>query len=58
MAIAGASIKALKTEFVKQMKFENSEQLEIKLFDSVNWYNCFRPHLHYSIKHEMCLKNC
>ncbi|XJS11260.1 IS3 family transposase [Aerococcaceae bacterium WGS1372] len=34
----------MKTEFVKQMKFENSEQLEIKLFDSVNWYNRFRPH--------------
>ncbi|HDF2261268.1 TPA: IS3 family transposase, partial [Staphylococcus aureus] len=33
-----------KTEFVKQMQFENLEQLETELFDYVNWYNNFRPH--------------
>ncbi|HBC4807467.1 IS3 family transposase [Staphylococcus aureus] len=26
------------------MKFENLEQLEIELFDYVNWDNYFRPH--------------
>ncbi|SGR94190.1 transposase [Staphylococcus aureus] len=31
-------------EFVKQMQFENLEQLETELFDYVNWYNNFRPH--------------
>ncbi len=42
-------MKAIKTEFVKQMKFENLNQLETELFDYVNWYNNFRPHssLHY-----------
>lgn len=37
-------MKAPKTEFVKQMKFENLEQLEIELFDYINWHNNFRPH--------------
>ena len=37
-------MKAMKTEFVKQMQFENLEQLETELFDYVNWYNNFRPH--------------
>ncbi len=37
-------MKALKTEFAKQMKFESLEQLETELFDYVNWYNNFRPH--------------
>ncbi|WP_414738581.1 IS3 family transposase [Macrococcoides caseolyticum] len=39
----------MKTEFVKQMKFEDLNQLETELFDYVNWYNNFRPHssLHY-----------
>lgn len=49
-AVAEATRKALKTEFVKQMKFENLEQLETELFDYVNWYNNFLDHiLHYSI---------
>ncbi|MDO0971497.1 IS3 family transposase [Staphylococcus haemolyticus] len=43
-AVAEATMKAMKTEFVKQMKFENLEQLETELFDYVNWYNNFRPH--------------
>ncbi|PKE33738.1 IS3 family transposase [Macrococcoides caseolyticum] len=43
-AVAEATMKAMKTEFVKQMKFENLEQLETKLFDYVNWYNTFRPY--------------
>ncbi|WP_414738560.1 integrase core domain-containing protein [Macrococcoides caseolyticum] len=42
--IAKATMKAMKTEFVKQIKFENLERLERELFDYVNWYNNFRPH--------------
>ncbi|MBT9994858.1 IS3 family transposase [Staphylococcus aureus] len=43
-AVAEATMKAMKTEFVKQMQFENLEQLKTELFDYVNWYNNFRPH--------------
>lgn len=48
-AVVEATMKAIKTEFVKQMKFENLNQLETELFDYVNWYNNFIPHssLHY-----------
>lgn len=43
-AVAEATMKVMKTEFVKQMQFENLEQLKTELFDYVNWYNNFRPH--------------
>ncbi|HAR5401649.1 TPA: IS3 family transposase [Staphylococcus aureus] len=43
-AVAEATMKAMKTEFVKQMQFENLERLKTELFDYVNWYNNFRPH--------------
>ncbi|HDI7741046.1 TPA: IS3 family transposase [Staphylococcus aureus] len=43
-AVAEATMKAMKTEFVKQMQFGNLEQLKTELFDYVNWYNNFRPH--------------
>ncbi|HCX0603347.1 TPA: IS3 family transposase [Staphylococcus aureus] len=43
-AVAEATMKAMKTDFVKQMQFENLEQLKTELFDYVNWYNNFRPH--------------
>ncbi|MGQ3445994.1 IS3 family transposase [Staphylococcus aureus] len=43
-AVAEATMKSMKTEFVKQMQFENLEQLKTELFDYVNWYNNFRPH--------------
>ncbi|MEO4096666.1 IS3 family transposase [Staphylococcus aureus] len=43
-AVTEATMKAMKTEFVKQMQFENLEQLKTELFDYVNWYNNFRPH--------------
>ncbi|HEI6417251.1 TPA: IS3 family transposase, partial [Staphylococcus aureus] len=36
-AVAEATMKAMKIEFVKQMQFENLEQLETELFDYVNW---------------------
>ncbi|KOS65214.1 hypothetical protein AN169_11805 [Staphylococcus aureus] len=64
-AVAEATMKAMKIEFVKQMQFENLEQLETELFDYVNWYNNFR--LNSSLQyltavafkkstHENCLK--
>lgn len=34
----------MKTEFVKQMQFENLEQLETELFDYVRVVQHFRPH--------------
>lgn len=43
-AVTEATMKALKTDFVKQVKFDNLEPLETELFDYVNWYNNFRPH--------------
>ncbi len=39
------------------MQFENLEQLETELFDYVNWYNNFQPHLHYSILTPVAFKN-
>ncbi|HDA2171067.1 MULTISPECIES: IS3 family transposase [Staphylococcus] len=42
--VAEATMKATKTEFAKQMKFENLGQLETELFNYVNWYNNFRPY--------------
>ncbi|RIN55764.1 IS3 family transposase [Staphylococcus simulans] len=35
-------MKVIKTEFVKQMKFEKLNQLETELFDYVHSYNYFR----------------
>jgi len=43
-AVAEATYKSFKVEFVYQMKFETLEQLEIELFDYVNWFNNIRIH--------------
>ena len=43
-AVAEATYKIIKTEFVKQYKFENIEQLKIELADYVNWFNNHRIH--------------
>ena len=43
-AVAEATYKVLKTEFVNQMNFESLGQLELELFDYVNWYNNIRIH--------------
>jgi len=43
-AVAEATYKVIKTEFVNQANFENLEQLELELFDYVNWYNNIRIH--------------
>lgn len=43
-AVAEATYKIIKTEFVKQFKFKNIEQLRIELADYVNWFNNHRIH--------------
>ena len=43
-AVAEATYKMLKTEFTNQMYFEDLTQLELELFDYVNWYNNTRIH--------------
>lgn len=43
-AVAEATYKVLKTEFTNQMHFESLEQLNLELFDYVNWYNNIRIH--------------
>ena len=43
-AVAEATYKVLKTEFVNQMVFESLEHLNLELFDYVNWYNNIRIH--------------
>lgn len=43
-AVAEATFKVLKTEFIYQNKFDNLEQLKLQLFDYVNWYNNIRIH--------------
>ncbi|WP_147635539.1 IS3 family transposase [Risungbinella massiliensis] len=43
-AVAEAMFKIMKTEFVKNARFESLEQLELELFDYVNWFNNVRIH--------------
>jgi transposase InsO family protein len=43
-AVAEATYKIFKTEFCFNRKFYSLSQLEIELFDYVNWYNNFRIH--------------
>ena len=43
-AVAEATYKIIKTEFVRNQSFESLEQLKLKLADYVNWYNCHRVH--------------
>jgi len=43
-AVAEATYKIIKTEFAFNRIFENFEELEIELFDYVNWYNNIRIH--------------
>ena len=43
-AVAESAFKIFKTEFVKQNKFHSLEDLKIKMYDYVNWYNKFRIH--------------
>ncbi|WP_225999293.1 IS3 family transposase [Paenibacillus sp. BJ-4] len=41
-AVAEATYKVMKTEFVNQMEFQTLRHLEIELYDYVNWFNQHR----------------
>jgi len=43
-AVAEATFKVFKTEFVYPNTFESLDQLNLELFDYVNWYNNLRIH--------------
>ncbi len=43
-AVAEATYKTFKTEFINGKKFANLTQLKCELFDFVNWYNNIRIH--------------
>lgn len=43
-AVAEATYKIIKTEFVSNNRFETEEQLALGLFEYVNWYNNIRIH--------------
>jgi len=43
-AVAEATYKVIKTEFINKSNFDSLEQLELELFDYVNWYNNIRIH--------------
>jgi transposase InsO family protein len=43
-AVAEATFKAIKTEFVKGKYFESLEQLQIELADYIHWFNHIRIH--------------
>jgi putative transposase len=43
-AVAEATFKIIKTEFVSQMTFNSLEQLTLEFSDYVNWFNKLRIH--------------
>ncbi|MGF7126569.1 putative transposase [Natronobacillus azotifigens] len=43
-AVAVATFKTIKTEFVKGSIFATQQQLDLELFDYVNWFNNIRIH--------------
>ncbi len=43
-AVAEATFKIIKTEFVKGQVYETLEQLQYELSDYVNWFNNHRIH--------------
>ncbi|OUQ07024.1 hypothetical protein B5E92_10010 [Erysipelatoclostridium sp. An15] len=43
-AVAEATYKIIKTEFAFNKRFESLEELELELFDYINWYNNVRIH--------------
>ena len=43
-AVAEATYKTIKTEFIFNNKFKNIEELNYKFLEYVNWYNNFRTH--------------
>lgn len=58
-AVAEATYKIFKTEFINGMIFETLEQLDLELFDYINWYNRQRLHgsLGYKTPIEMRKRN-
>ncbi len=45
-AVAEATYKVFKTEFINGRKFNDLAQLELELFDCINWYNNLRIRIH------------
>ena len=43
-AVAEATFKLIKTEFVRDEAFADLDELKLKLWDYVNWYNHHRIH--------------
>jgi len=43
-AVAEATFKIMKTEFINQMNFHSLHHLELELYDYVNWFNKHRIH--------------
>ncbi|GAB3809358.1 hypothetical protein GCM10028868_39100 [Virgibacillus kimchii] len=43
-AVAEATFKSIKTEFVNGAVFSSQEELDLELFDYVNWFNNIRMH--------------
>ncbi len=44
-AVAEAMFNVVKMELIKQMRFEDQQQLDLELDDYVNWYNKIRIHV-------------
>ncbi|WP_018923921.1 IS3 family transposase, partial [Salsuginibacillus kocurii] len=43
-AVAEATFKTIKTEFVHNQTFPNQQELDLQLFDYVHWFNHIRLH--------------
>jgi len=43
-AVAEATYKTIKTEFVSGRVFDSQKELDMELFDYVNWFNNIRIH--------------
>ncbi|ENH97017.1 Integrase catalytic region [Gracilibacillus halophilus YIM-C55.5] len=43
-AVAEATFKTIKTEFVSSRVFSSQQELDLELFDYVNWFNNIRIH--------------
>jgi len=58
-AVAEATFKTIKTEFVHGRVFTDQDELDLELFDYVNWFNNIRIHgsLNYQIPTEYKLAN-
>ncbi|MBP3041801.1 IS3 family transposase, partial [Bacillaceae bacterium Marseille-Q3522] len=43
-AVAEATFKTIKTEFISNRVFPNQQVLDLEFFDYVNWFNNIRIH--------------